>query len=62
MKTHTTDNAAAILKISIRRVQQLAKSRGLTKRGRDWIFDDADLEKLKDRRNGRPKKAPEKSE
>ncbi len=58
MKMMTANEAANILKVSARRVRALIQSGRLPaqKIGRDWIIMEPDLEKVKDRKPGRPKK------
>lgn len=55
---HTTADAALALGVSVRRVQALARRRGLgEKRGRDWLFRPADLAALAVKgKSGRPRK------
>lgn len=51
----TAPQAAERLGVSPGRVRQLAVARGVGKRvGRDWIFTEADLAAMTDRRPGRP--------
>ena len=54
----TTDKAAKILEITPRRVRALITSGRLPaqKLGRDWIIDEKDLDQVKERKPGRPKK------
>jgi excisionase family DNA binding protein len=54
----TTTQAAARLGISQRRVTALIKAGRLpaTKFGRDWTIKESDLLKVKERKQGRPKK------
>jgi excisionase family DNA binding protein len=54
----TTQQAADILGISVKRVQALIKSGRLIaeKKGRDWHINPDALQAVKDRPNGRPKK------
>lgn len=54
----TTTEAAAALKISRQRVLALIASGRLPaqKHGRDWMIEEADLELVKVRRPGRPRK------
>lgn len=52
---YTTDQVAAILGVNVQRVNALAKSRDTgTKRGRDLLFTARDIEKMRERRPGRP--------
>jgi excisionase family DNA binding protein len=53
----TTDKAAKILGISPRRIRALIASGRLPaiKLARDWIIDEKDLEKVVDRKPGRPR-------
>lgn len=55
---HTTADAALALGVSVRRVQAIARRRGLgEKRGRDWLFSPADLAALAAKgRAGRPRR------
>ena len=57
----TAEQAAELLNIGVRRVQQLAKSGGLAgkKHGRDWLFahDDIVAFAASPRKRGRPKKS-----
>lgn len=53
----TTVDVARILGVSLMRVRRLALSRGLTRRGRDWVFTAADVERLRPGPTGRPPKA-----
>jgi predicted RNase H-like HicB family nuclease len=51
----TSQEAAALLGISIRRVQALARSRGVGRRhGRALLFSQEDLNALRERKTGRP--------
>jgi predicted RNase H-like HicB family nuclease len=51
----TSHEAAALLGISVRRVQALARSRGVGRRhGRALLFSQDDLEALRERKAGRP--------
>jgi predicted RNase H-like HicB family nuclease len=51
----TSQEAAALLGISVRRVQALARSRGVGRRhGRALLFSRGDLDELRDRKPGRP--------
>jgi excisionase family DNA binding protein len=54
----TTHEAAKALGVSVRRVQAMIKSGRLPaqKVGRDWWITAEDVEKLKDRKVGRPRK------
>lgn len=54
----TTAEAAALLRISIRRVLALIETGQLTaeKRGRDWWITPASLDKVRQRKPGRPRK------
>jgi excisionase family DNA binding protein len=58
MKMLTTKQAAEILKVHHSRVRILIREGRLPaqKIGRDWIIMEPDLEKVKDRKPGRPKK------
>ncbi len=58
MKMLTANEAAKILKVSARRVRALIQAKRLPaqKVGRDWIIMEPDLELVKDRKPGRPKK------
>jgi predicted RNase H-like HicB family nuclease len=52
---YTSHEAAALLGISVRRVQALARSRGVGRRhGRALLFSQDDLEALRKRKAGRP--------
>jgi predicted RNase H-like HicB family nuclease len=51
----TSHEAAALLGISVRRVQALARSRGVGRRhGRVLLFSQEDLDALRERKTGRP--------
>ena len=54
----TTKQVAGILKINDSRVRQLILAGRLpaTKIGRDWIINKEDLDLVKDRKRGRPRK------
>lgn len=54
----TTKTAAEILNISPRRVTALIAAGRLPafKLGRDWVIDEKDLDIVKERKPGRPKK------
>lgn len=58
----TTSQAAAHLGITPRRVLALIKAGRLPaqKFGRDWMIDPKDLDKVKERKQGRPKKERQK--
>ena len=58
MKILNTKQAAKILKVNDSRVRQFILSGRLPakKVGRDWIILEKDLEKVADRKHGRPKK------
>lgn len=60
----TTTQAASILGVSPRRVLALIEAGRLPaqKVGRDWIIQEADLEAVKERRQGWPKGKPRKVE
>lgn len=53
-----TKEAAEVLGVSVRRIQAMAKSGRLPARkvGRDWHIDRSYIEKVRDRRPGRPRK------
>ena len=58
MKLYSSEDAARYLGVSPQRIRQLAAAGAGTKVGQDWVFTEADLQKM-DRRNrkvGRPKK------
>ena len=57
-KRLTVKQAASELGVSVPRVHQLIQEERLPaeKLGRDWIIESGDLEKVKDRPTGRPKK------
>jgi excisionase family DNA binding protein len=57
-KRLTVKQAAGELGVSVPRVHQLIQEERLPaeKLGRDWIIESSDLEKVKDRPTGRPKK------
>jgi excisionase family DNA binding protein len=57
-KRMTVKQAADELGVSVPRVHQLIQEERLPaeKLGRDWIIESGDLEKVKDRPTGRPKK------
>lgn len=51
----TTADVADRLGLTPSRVRALARSRGVGRRvGRDWLFDASDLERLRERKAGRP--------
>lgn len=54
----TTQEAAVELHISVRRVRVLIDEGRLkaSKRGRDWWIEPKDLETVRNRKNGRPRK------
>lgn len=53
----TTAQVAATLNLTPARVRVLAKSRGVgRKHGRDWSFKLEDVDRLRPRKAGRPKK------
>ena len=58
MKILDTNQAGKILKVNASRVRVLIKEGRLPaqKIGRDWIILEKDLEKVKDRKPGRPRK------
>jgi excisionase family DNA binding protein len=58
MKMLTANEAAKILKVSARRVRALIKADRLPaqKIGRDWVILEPDLELVRVRKPGRPKK------
>ena len=58
MKILNTNQAAEILEVHPSRVRVLIKEGRLPaqKVGRDWIIKEKDLEKVKDRKPGRPRK------
>ncbi len=58
MKMLTANAAAKILKVSARRVRALIKAERLPaqKVGRDWVILEPDLELVRVRKPGRPKK------
>lgn len=61
MQYFTTKEIAEKYKISIRRVQALAVSRGIgTKKGHDWIFEELDIKKFENRKIGYPRGRPRK--
>lgn len=55
----TTAQAAQQLGVSVRRVQALIKARRLPaeKVGRDWLISESNLERVAERKTGRPPKA-----
>ncbi len=57
-KRLTVKQVAGELGVSVPRVHQLIQEERLPaeKLGRDWIIESSDLEKVKDRPTGRPKK------
>lgn len=58
----TTREAATRLGVSLRRVQALVATGQLpaTKMGRDWLIEEADLERVGERPAGYPKGKPRK--
>jgi len=55
---YTSQEAAALLGISVRRVQALARARGVGRRhGRALLFSREDLDALRERKPGRPPSA-----
>jgi hypothetical protein len=46
---YTTDQASEELGIRPRRVRQIAEELGIAKVGRDWVFTDTDLRKMRQR-------------
>lgn len=54
----TTSEAAAELDVTVRRVQAMIADGRLKARkiGRDWMIRPSDLDKVRDRRPGRPSK------
>lgn len=56
---HTARDVAELLGISVRRVYQLAETRRLGRRlgPRAWVFTDADVDNMRVRKTGRPRKA-----
>lgn len=58
-KNMTTQEAAEALGIHRSRVLHLIREGRLkaTKHGRDWWIEEADLDAVRDRKNGRPKKS-----
>ena len=57
MKLYTTREIAALLGISRQRVNQLRRLRSLGQRfGRAWVFTPHDVDALRVRVNGRPRK------
>jgi excisionase family DNA binding protein len=61
MRMLTTKQAGEILGITARRVVALIYNGRLPaqKVGRDWIIEEKDLEKIRNRRPGRPAKSPQ---
>ena len=59
MKIITTVEAAKRLKVSPSRVRALIQAKRLKafKYGREWLIDPKDLEAVKDRKVGRPRKS-----
>ncbi len=55
----TTSQAAQQLGVSVRRVQALIKARRLPAEriGRDWLINESNLERVAERKPGRPPKA-----
>lgn len=52
----TSAEVAETLGVSLRRVQQLARSRGVGQQvGREWLFRPEDVEQMRDRKPGRPR-------
>ena len=60
MKIITTTEAAKRLGVTPTRVRALIEAKRLKafKYGREWLIDPKDLEAVKDRRVGRPRKSP----
>lgn len=60
MNLITTKQAAERLGVSVKRVTALIRAERLPaeKVGRDWLINEKDLAKVKDRRTGRPKGKP----
>jgi excisionase family DNA binding protein len=56
----TTRQAAAELHITVRRVQAMIRAGRLTahKVGRDWLINASEIDRVRIRTNGRPKKNP----
>ena len=63
MKLLSTPEAAAVLGVTVARVQQLIWSGRLPaqKVGRDYVIQESDLESVKERPTGRPLKATKKA-
>ena len=59
MNLITTKQAAERLGVSVKRVTALIREDRLPaeKVGRDWLINEKDLAKVKDRQTGRPRKA-----
>ena len=57
-KIITTKVAAEMLGVTVRRVQALIKDGRLQaeKLGRDWVVKESDIESVRERKVGRPKK------
>lgn len=57
MRSTTTKGAANTLGVTNRRIRALIKAGKLkaTKNGRDWIIEEREIEKIRNRPNGRPK-------
>lgn len=54
----TTADVAAALGVTVGRVRQLARARGAGwEIGRDWLFRPEDVDALRDRRPGRPRRS-----
>jgi excisionase family DNA binding protein len=64
MSLLTTGEVAERLGVTVRRVQALITSGKLPaqKFGRDYMIDEKDLKLVKERKAGRPRKAPAKAE
>ena len=58
MKLINTKTASKLLGVNVQRVRQLISAGRLPalKVGRDWVINEKDLEKVADRKPGRPKK------
>lgn len=58
MKLLTTNEVAARLGVTVRRVQAMIKDGRLDaqKLGRDYVVKESDLESVRERKSGRPKK------